>query len=102
MATIYSGAANLFRRDRRMSRIDKNADADSQQICDGVDKSYHISADRGEPGVSDWLRWSPAPSREGVREVDIDPTVPNPARVYNYLLGGKDHFEADRATAKAG
>jgi hypothetical protein len=27
------------------------------------------------------------------------PDVPHPARIYNYLLGGKDHFEADRATA---
>lgn len=34
--------------------------------------------------------------------VGIDISVPNPARVYNYLLGGKDHFEADRITARAG
>ncbi|WP_062352098.1 SAM-dependent methyltransferase [Herbidospora yilanensis] len=26
----------------------------------------------------------------------IDPTIPHPARVYDYLLGGKDHFAADR------
>jgi hypothetical protein len=31
----------------------------------------------------------------------IDATVPNPARVYDYLLGGKDNFEVDRATAEA-
>ncbi|GII04682.1 SAM-dependent methyltransferase [Planobispora takensis] len=29
----------------------------------------------------------------------VDPTVPSSARVHNYLLGGKDHFEADRALA---
>jgi hypothetical protein len=28
--------------------------------------------------------------------------VPNPARVYDYLLGGKDNFEVDRVTAQAG
>jgi hypothetical protein len=28
--------------------------------------------------------------------------VPNPARVYDYLLGGKDNFEVDRITAQAG
>ncbi|WP_084958586.1 SAM-dependent methyltransferase [Thermoactinospora rubra] len=26
----------------------------------------------------------------------VDPTVPNAARVYDYLLGGKDNFKADR------
>ena len=26
--------------------------------------------------------------------------VPHPARVYNYWLGGKDHFLADRAVAE--
>ena len=30
----------------------------------------------------------------------IDPTVPNPARIWNYWVGGKDHFEADRALAE--
>ncbi|WP_061298607.1 SAM-dependent methyltransferase [Herbidospora cretacea] len=26
----------------------------------------------------------------------IDPTIPHPARIYDYLLGGKDHFASDR------
>lgn len=30
---------------------------------------------------------------------DIDSNVPRPARVYNYLLGGKDNFGPDRAVA---
>jgi hypothetical protein len=30
----------------------------------------------------------------------LDPTVPNPARVWNFWVGGKDHFEADRALAE--
>ena len=30
----------------------------------------------------------------------FDPSVPNVARVYNYWLGGKDHFPADRAEAE--
>jgi S-adenosyl methyltransferase len=29
----------------------------------------------------------------------IDTTVANVARIYDYLLGGKDNFEADRAAA---
>jgi hypothetical protein len=31
----------------------------------------------------------------------IDTSVPHPARVYDYFLGGKDNFEADRAAAEA-
>jgi S-adenosyl methyltransferase len=30
----------------------------------------------------------------------LDTSVPNMARIYNYLLGGKDHFAADRAEAQ--
>ena len=29
-----------------------------------------------------------------------DRTVPNPARIWNFWVGGKDHFEADRALAE--
>ncbi len=30
----------------------------------------------------------------------LDVTVPNVARIYDYFLGGKDHFEADRRAAE--
>jgi len=30
----------------------------------------------------------------------VDPAVPSPARVWNFWVGGKDHFEADRALAE--
>ncbi|MFC3992648.1 SAM-dependent methyltransferase [Actinoplanes siamensis] len=33
------------------------------------------------------------------RAAAIDPTVPHPARRYDYLLGGKDNFAADRESA---
>jgi trans-aconitate methyltransferase len=33
---------------------------------------------------------------DGHEPPDIDTSVPHQARVYNYLLGGKDHFAADR------
>jgi hypothetical protein len=41
----------------------------------------------------------PRPNRKNVP--GIDTTVPNPARVHDFLLGGKDNFEADRVTARA-
>ncbi len=38
------------------------------------------------------------PSRASVdSRLPFDPGVAHPARVYNYWLGGKDHYEADRA-----
>jgi len=37
------------------------------------------------------------PARSGLR--GFDTTAPSPARVWNYFVGGKDHFAADRALA---
>ncbi len=34
--------------------------------------------------------------------VELNTNVPHPARVYDYLLGGKDNFPADRASAERG
>jgi hypothetical protein len=38
------------------------------------------------------------PSRQA--PVDLDTGVPHPARVYDYILGGKDNFAADQAAAR--
>lgn len=42
------------------------------------------------------------PSEFGIqpRNVDIDTTVPSPARMYDYYLGGKDNFGSDRTAAE--
>ena len=48
------------------------------------------------PGVAGLPNWSLSlrePLSPGAR---FDPSVPHPARVYDYWLGGKDHFPADR------
>ena len=48
---------------------------------------------KGLPAVTDdWLRSTSRP----VRLAQIDTTVPNVARVWNYLIGGRDNFDADR------
>jgi hypothetical protein len=44
----------------------------------------------------EWLRMTPRP----VPPVRIDTAAPNVARVWNYLVGGRDNFEADRKAAK--
>jgi hypothetical protein len=45
-----------------------------------------------QPPAADWSMsiaadWDPP---------EIDPTVPHPFRMYNYLIGGKDNYQADR------
>jgi hypothetical protein len=44
----------------------------------------------------DWLRATSRP----VKKVRIDAAEPNVARVWNYLIGGRDNFEADRRAAR--
>lgn len=43
---------------------------------------------------------SSAPRKDPVAPPGIDITTPHPARRYDYWLGGKDNFEADRASAE--
>ena len=42
------------------------------------------------------------PADAGEPQIDLQLDRPHPARVYDYLLGGKDNFAADRAAAQAG
>src|SRR5690349_22121155 len=51
----------------------------------------------GVAGLPDWSLTLREPPSPGAR---FDPSVPHPARVYNYWLGGKDHFDADRRAAE--
>ena len=44
----------------------------------------------------EWLRHTSRP----MRPVKIDTDAPNVARVWNYLVGGRDNFEADRKAAR--
>lgn len=49
-------------------------------------------ANEGSAAGADWSvsiggDWDPP---------EIDPTVPHPFRMYNYLIGGKDNYQADR------
>jgi SAM-dependent methyltransferase len=44
----------------------------------------------------DWHSWC----RDATTSARLDPSVPHPARVYAYWLGGKDHYPADRKAAE--
>jgi O-methyltransferase involved in polyketide biosynthesis len=43
---------------------------------------------------------TPPGGTEGTALPPFDPSVPNPARMWNYWLGGKDNFAADRKAAE--
>ena len=47
---------------------------------------------------ADWMRGIP---RESSSQIDLRTDLAHPARVYDFLLGGKDNFAADRAVAEA-
>ncbi|CAO5166012.1 Methyltransferase [Frankia sp. AiPs1] len=44
---------------------------------------------------------SASPAAASVRGIDLHIDRPHPARIYDYFLGGKDNFPADRAAAEA-
>jgi hypothetical protein len=46
--------------------------------------------------ADEWLKKTTRP----VKVAQIDTTTPNVARVWNYLVGGRDNFEADRKAAR--
>ena len=43
---------------------------------------------------------APGQTGDGGVPVNIRTDIPHPARVYDYWLGGKDNFAADRAAAE--
>jgi hypothetical protein len=45
--------------------------------------------------------WFPGIPRSRAEPADLDVSVAHPARIYDYILGGKDNFAADRAAAQA-
>ena len=49
-----------------------------------------------------WRSAAALPHDDGRKEtlMPFDPSAPNVARAYDFLLGGKDHFAADRALAE--
>src|ERR1700756_1167725 len=63
----------------------------------GADLTTQTLRQRGWPAVADeWLKKTTRP----VKVAQIDTTAPNVARVWNYLVGGRDNFEADRKAAR--
>ncbi len=46
------------------------------------------------------LDWMGGTAEDGRIPADLHPEVPHPARMYDYFLGGKDNFPADRAAAE--
>jgi hypothetical protein len=61
---------------------------------------HGILADVSKIGVSD-LRWFPLVEEDPAAPPHFNTAVPSPARVWNYLIGGKDHFAVDREAGDA-
>ena len=56
---------------------------------------HDILADVSKIGASNF-GWFPLTAEDPVTPPRVNTAVPSPARVWNYLIGGKDHFAADR------
>jgi DNA-binding HxlR family transcriptional regulator len=52
----------------------------------------------GSPRTGDW--WSMERDSGEAAPPGVDPAVPSPARIWNFWLGGKDNFAADRELAE--
>jgi DNA-binding HxlR family transcriptional regulator len=67
-------------------------------------RGHDILTDVSKIGASDHRRF-PLAVEDPVAPPHVDTAVPSPARIWNYWIGGKDHFAADReagdATAQA-
>jgi hypothetical protein len=50
--------------------------------------------------MSDSTNWTMRDLDDNAEPVDLHTDRPHPARVYDYMLGGKDNFEADRKAAE--
>ena len=46
------------------------------------------------------MNWTASSGRVTASDGRFDPDTPHPARVYNFWLGGKDHYPADRKAAQ--
>jgi len=53
-----------------------------------------------EPASEQFTPDMPTEKSIGTPVPGFDPSVPSPARMYDYYLGGKDHFPADREAAE--
>jgi hypothetical protein len=65
-----------------------------------IDANIRKSQVRGETFVTSSMP-DDAGDDSAEAQRGFDPTVPSPARIWNYWVGGKDHFTADRAAAES-
>lgn len=63
-------------------------------------KGHDILAGIAKIGASDF-GWFPLTAQDPVPPPHIDKATPSPARIWNYLIGGKDNFAADREAGDA-
>ncbi|MFD0259845.1 SAM-dependent methyltransferase [Kitasatospora indigofera] len=81
----------------------------SEDVARGVagdDTTHGPSGEPARDGAGEWgaatgSGWQWARSEDWQPPTELNTEVPHPARMYDYYLGGKDNFEADRRAAEA-
>jgi hypothetical protein len=68
--------------------------------CVGVSCEFNTGPAAAGVGMTDSTNWMTQDPGDEVAPVDLHTDRPHPARVYDYLLGGKDNFAADRQAAE--
>src|SRR5687768_13637494 len=71
--------------------------ARGRRRCEEVFRGQGVSEDRDRVSGGDWMK--PDATATEQPQVDLRTDQPHPARVYDYLLGGRDNFPADREAA---
>src|ERR1700742_4502428 len=63
--------------------------------------AYASTRESAQPRIMVAMQWDFHGVDPGEQLPDIDTSVAHSARIYDYILGGKDNFEADRRAAEA-
>ncbi|WP_236654794.1 SAM-dependent methyltransferase [Streptacidiphilus anmyonensis] len=76
---------------------DVNAGVDA--VIDAEVGAVEGAVEAADEAAVDW-DWATAEEGDGEPRTELRTDVPHPARMYDYYLGGKDNFPADRAAAE--
>src|ERR1700743_1852261 len=63
--------------------------------------AYASTRESAQPRIMVAMQWDFHGVDPGEELPDIDTSVAHSARIYDYILGGKNNFEADRRAAEA-
>ncbi|WP_236653279.1 SAM-dependent methyltransferase [Streptacidiphilus melanogenes] len=77
----------------------ENTDVNAETGADAAAEAAAANAEPDAEAAIDW-DWAAAEDDDAEPRTELRTDVPHPARMYDYYLGGKDNFPADRAAAE--